>query len=57
MAICPECLEEKSLVSIRCPHCTQEIGYARQFLTQCVYYGTIVLTMTFLVVLLKACTG
>ena len=57
MAICPECMEEKSILASRCPHCTQDIGYARQILAMCVYYGTIILSLTFLVVLVKACSG
>ena len=56
-AICPECMEEKSYLAAVCPHCTREIGYGRQLLAMCVYYGTIVITMTFLIVLLKACSG
>jgi len=57
MAICPECMEEKSILASRCPHCTVDIGYGRQILAMCVYYGSIVLTMTVLILLLKACTG
>ncbi len=56
-AICPECMSRKSYLAAVCPSCTREIGYGRQFLAMAVYYGTIILTMTFLVVRLKACSG
>ncbi len=57
MAICPECMEEKSILASRCPHCTVDIGYVRQILAMCVYYGAIILSMTVLVVMVKACSG
>ncbi len=56
-AICPECMMPKSYFAAVCPHCTREIGYGRQFLAMVVYYGTIILTMGFLVLLVKACSG
>ncbi len=56
-AICPECMRRKSYLAAVCPSCTREIGIGRQFLAMAVYYGAIVGSMTFLIVLLKACSG
>ena len=57
MAVCPYCMEQKSMFASKCPSCLSEITFGQQLIAQCVYVGTILLTLTFLVVLLKACSG
>lgn len=57
MAVCPYCMEQKSMFASKCPHCLSEITLGQQLIAQCVYVGTILLSLTFLVVLLKACSG
>lgn len=56
-AICPECMERKSILASRCPHCTVEIGYLRQMVAMLVYWGSIILTFGFIILLFKACSG
>jgi predicted amidophosphoribosyltransferase len=53
MALCPECMGEKSYLASRCPHCIQKIGYWRQLKTMLIYYSTIAIAIIAIVLLLK----
>ena len=57
MALCPECMGEKSYLASRCPHCIQEIGYGRQIKAMLVYYAGIALTLGVIILLLSTCSG